>query len=90
MVRCGKNFVGAKPALADLYLFLDHLNKEQIHHETVKHGTKWSWKIHPADSPHRNGAAEAAVNLVKQALHNLGSDEVFTWGVISNIPVYGS
>lgn len=45
----------------------------------MEHGTEWSWKIHPADSPHRNGAAEAAVMIVKQALHNLGSDRVFTW-----------
>lgn len=75
----GKNFIGAKAVLADLYLFLDHLNKEQIQQEALKHGTEWSWKIHPADSPHRNGAAEAAVKIVKQALHNLGSDGVFTW-----------
>ncbi|XP_032410348.1 uncharacterized protein LOC116714123 isoform X3 [Xiphophorus hellerii] len=75
----GKNFIGAKPVLVDLYLFLDRLNKEQIQHEALEHGTEWSWKIHPADSPHRNGAAEAAVKIVKQALHNLGSDGVFTW-----------
>lgn len=43
-----------------------------LENEASKHGTEWSWKTHPADSLHRNGAAEAAVRTVKQALHNLG------------------
>lgn len=76
----GTNFVGAKPALEELYKFLDHLNKSELEDKAAKHGTDWSWKIHPADSPHRNGAAEAAVKMVKQALSNLGGDGVFTWG----------
>lgn len=38
----------------------------------VKHGTEWTWKISPADSPHRNGAAEAAVRIMKRALQSLG------------------
>ncbi|KAK7879276.1 hypothetical protein WMY93_033942 [Mugilogobius chulae] len=76
----GKNFIGAKSALTDMYLFLDQLDKAQIQNEALKYGTEWSWKIHPADSPHRNGAAEAAVKIVKRALHNIGGDGVFTWG----------
>ncbi|XP_060782046.1 uncharacterized protein LOC132889497 [Neoarius graeffei] len=76
----GTNFVGAKPALDDLYRFLEHLERSGVEEKAAKHGTKWSWKTHPADSPHRNGAAEAAVRTVKRALQNLGGDGVFTWG----------
>ncbi|XP_055768950.1 uncharacterized protein LOC129844827 [Salvelinus fontinalis] len=75
----GKNFVGARPALKELYIFLDQLDKSELENEASKHGTEWSWKIHPADSPHRNGAAEAAVRTVKRALHNLGGEGLFTW-----------
>ncbi|XP_041831483.1 uncharacterized protein LOC121633477 [Melanotaenia boesemani] len=76
----GTNFIGAKPALDDLYKFLERLEGSEVEKEAAKHSTKWSWKIHPADSPHRNGAAEAAVRTVKRALQNLGGDGVFTWG----------
>ncbi|XP_054861306.1 uncharacterized protein LOC129347620 [Amphiprion ocellaris] len=76
----GTNFVGAKPALEQLHKFLDRLNKYELEDTAAKHGTEWSWKIHPADSPHRNGAAEAAVKVVKRALSNLGGDGVFSWG----------
>ncbi|XP_039673200.1 uncharacterized protein LOC120569391 [Perca fluviatilis] len=76
----GTNFVGAKPALEDLYRFLEHLERSGVKEKAAKHGTKWSWKIHPADSPHRNGAAEAAVRTVKRALQNVGGNGVFTWG----------
>ena len=74
------NFVGAKPALEQLHTFLDQLNRPQLEDVAAKHGTEWSWKIHPADSPHRNGAAEAAVKIVKRALSNLCGVGVFTWG----------
>ncbi|KAG5850692.1 hypothetical protein ANANG_G00085150 [Anguilla anguilla] len=59
----GLNFVGAKPALKELRInrFLNQLNKSELEEEAAKHGTEWSWKIHPADSPHRNGATEAAI-----------------------------
>lgn len=76
----GTNFVGAKPALGDLYGLLEHLERSRVEEKAAKHGTKWSWKTHPADSPHRNGPAEAAVRTVKRALQNLGGDGVFTWG----------
>ncbi|XP_073670542.1 uncharacterized protein [Paramisgurnus dabryanus] len=76
----GTNFVGARPALEKLYKFLNQLNKSEIEDTAAKHGTEWSWKIHPGDSPHRNGAAEAAVKVVKRALSNLGGDGGFTWG----------
>lgn len=76
----GRNFVGAKPALKELYQFLDQINRSELEDEAVKNGTEWSWKIHPADSPHRNGAAEAAVRVVKRALLNVGGNGSFTWG----------
>lgn len=75
----GSNFVGAKSAVEDLYRFLCRLKKYDVEAEAAKHGTE-SWRIHPADSPHRNGAAEAAVHIVKRALHNLGGEGGFTWG----------
>lgn len=81
----GTNFVGAKPALEDLHRFLRELNKAEIEEEASKCGTEWSWKIHPADSPHRNGAAEAAVRLVKRALSNTSGDGAFTWSEFQTI-----
>ncbi|KAJ8006705.1 hypothetical protein DPEC_G00109990 [Dallia pectoralis] len=60
----GTNFVGARPALKELYHFLDRSSISELENEASKHGTEWSWEIHPADSPHRNGAAEAAVRSV--------------------------
>ncbi|XP_073797048.1 uncharacterized protein [Danio rerio] len=75
----GSNFIGVKPALTELYKFLDKLETSELEEKAAKHGTEWVWKIHPASSPHRNGAAEAAVRIVKRALHNLGGDGVFTW-----------
>ncbi|KAJ8011820.1 hypothetical protein DPEC_G00062230 [Dallia pectoralis] len=65
----GTNFVGARPALEKLHKFLNRLNKCELEDTAARHGTEWSWKIHPADSPHRNGAAEAAVKVVKQPAH---------------------
>lgn len=61
--------------------FLNKLNSAELEHEAVKHGTDWSWKIHPADSPHWNGAAEAAVRFVKRALNNIGGTGASTWRV---------
>nr|XP_054588876.1 uncharacterized protein LOC129153544 [Nothobranchius furzeri]XP_054588877.1 uncharacterized protein LOC129153544 [Nothobranchius furzeri] len=75
----GTNFVEVKPALEKLYKFLDQLNKSEVEDLAAKHGTEFVWKIHPADSPQRNGAAEAAVKIVKQALSNLGGEGIFTW-----------
>lgn len=76
----GTNFVESKSALTDLYQFLNRINRPALESEGTKHGTEWNWKIHPANSPHRNGAAEAAVRAVKRAVHNLGGGGVFTWG----------
>lgn len=75
----GKNFVGAKPALKELFEYLDRLDKTKLENEATEHGTEWEWKISPADSPHRNGAAEAAVRTVKRALIHIGGDGIFTW-----------
>ncbi|XP_039513360.1 uncharacterized protein LOC120468822 [Pimephales promelas] len=76
----GSNFIGAKPVLEDLHKFLERQDREKLGIEAAKKGTEWSWKIHPAGSPHRNGAAEAAVRLVKRALLNLGCNKVMSWG----------
>ncbi len=74
----GSNFVGAKSALKDLYEFLERVKKPKLEEEAVKHGTEWFWKVHPANSPHRNGAAEAAVRVVKEPF--------LTWGVKVSLP----
>ncbi|KAL3056681.1 hypothetical protein OYC64_019209 [Pagothenia borchgrevinki] len=68
----GTNFIGAKPILEELYRFLNGQNKVSLEETAAGNGTEWMWKIHPADSPHRNGAAEAAVKTVKRALQSLG------------------
>ncbi|CAM4471325.1 unnamed protein product [Leuciscus chuanchicus] len=70
----GTNFIGAKPVLRELYQFLDAQNRTSIEEMSAKKGTKWEWTIHPADSPHRNGAAEAAVRILKKALQSLGNN----------------
>ncbi|CAL9701094.1 unnamed protein product [Knipowitschia caucasica] len=77
----GTNFVGAKSALRDLHRHLDSLQKVSIEDIAAKNGTEWQWVFHPADSPHRNGAAEAAVKLMKRALNSLGgTTSCYTWG----------
>ena len=75
----GTNFIGAKPILKELYRFLDTLNKAALEETAAKDGTEWMWKIHPADSPHRNGAAEAAVRVVKRALQSLGKESTLSY-----------
>ena len=74
----GSNFVGARPVLQDLYTFLDKQNKTRLEEEAARNGTEWSWQFHPADSPHRNGAAEAAVKAVKRALRAIDEKGPFT------------
>ena len=69
----GTNFIGAKPVLAELYNFLQKQDKEALVEMATVNGTSWSWNILPADSPHRNGAAEAAVRITKRALQSLGT-----------------
>lgn len=51
----GTDFIGARPALRDLYKFLDSQNKVALEETAVRNGTVWEWKINPADSPHRKG-----------------------------------
>nr|XP_017209463.2 uncharacterized protein LOC108181536 [Danio rerio] len=75
----GTNFIGARPVLQDLYQFLEGIDKSTLEETAVKHGTEWIWKIHPADSPHRNGAAEAAVRIIKRALQNCGGESTLTY-----------
>ncbi|KAK7883254.1 hypothetical protein WMY93_029428 [Mugilogobius chulae] len=77
----GTNFVGAKSALKDLNKHLACVQKVSIEDVAAKNGTEWQWDFHPADSPHRNGAAEAAVKLIKRALNSLGGTTCcYTWG----------
>ncbi|CAI5644747.1 unnamed protein product [Oreochromis niloticus] len=52
---------------------------ESLEEYSAKNETTWAWKILPADSPHRNGAAEAAVRVTKRALHTLGNAEALTF-----------
>ncbi|KAL3991581.1 G protein-coupled receptor kinase [Sarotherodon galilaeus] len=75
----GTNFVGAKPVLEEMYAYLRQQNKESLEEYSAKNETTWAWKILPADSPHRNGAAEAAVRVTKRALHTLGNAEALTF-----------
>lgn len=77
----GSNFVGARPALRELHRHLACLQKASVENMAARNGTEWQWDFHPADAPHRNGAAEAAVKLIKRALHSLcGTTSCYTWG----------
>lgn len=75
----GTNFIGAKPVLEELYAYLRQQNKESLEEYAAKNGTSWTWRILPADSPHRNGAAEAGVKVTKRALQSLGKGEGLTY-----------
>ncbi|KAK7918663.1 hypothetical protein WMY93_009947 [Mugilogobius chulae] len=75
----GTNFIGAKPILKDMYSFLRGQDKASLEEYATRNGTQWTWKIHPADSPHRNGAAEAAVRVTKRALLSLRKVEGLTF-----------
>ncbi|KAL2076334.1 hypothetical protein ACEWY4_028086 [Coilia grayii] len=82
----GTNFIGAKPALQQLYKHLDCLRTLSIETVAAKNGTEWKWEFHPADAPHRNGAAEAAVKLLKRALMSLGGTTgSLTWGELQTL-----
>ena len=75
----GTNFIGAKPVLEEMYTYLRRQNKESLEEYAAKNGTYWTWRILPADSPLRNGAAEAAVKITKRALQSLGRGEGLTF-----------
>ncbi|KAJ8372871.1 hypothetical protein AAFF_G00276100 [Aldrovandia affinis] len=68
----------ARETLEELYGYLSKVDKVKLEEEAASHGTEWSWKFHPADSPHRNGAAEAAVKVVKRALRAIDKKGPFT------------
>lgn len=72
----GANFVGAKPVLDVMYTYPREQNKEPLEEYAAKNQTSWAWKFLPANSPHWNGAAEAAVRISKRALQSLGKVEV--------------
>lgn len=48
------------------------MHKAPIEDKAARNGTERAWDFHPADAPHRNGAAEAAVKLMKRALTSIG------------------
>lgn len=75
----GTNFIGAKPMLEDLYAFLRSQDTAGLEEYATQKGTKWSWKVLPADSPHRNGASEAAVRIAKRALQSLDKSTNLTF-----------
>ncbi|RVE55951.1 hypothetical protein OJAV_G00231410 [Oryzias javanicus] len=75
----GTNFIGAKPVLKELYQYLDSQDKATLEENFAQNRTEWEWKIQPADSPHRNGAAEAAVRIIKKALQSLGRETGLTY-----------
>ncbi len=52
----GSNFIGAKPALTELYKFLDKLQESELEEEAAKHGTAFVWKIQPVSSPQEWGS----------------------------------
>ncbi|XP_054634429.1 uncharacterized protein LOC129182392 [Dunckerocampus dactyliophorus] len=75
----GTNFIGAKSLLGDLYAFLKSQDRASLEEYAATNGTDWTWKVHPADSPHRNGAAEAAVKVAKRALQSLSKSPNLTF-----------
>lgn len=81
----GTNFIGARPVLQELYKFLEGIDKSALEEAAAKNGTEWIWKIHPADSPHRNGAAEAAVRMIKRALQNVGCESTLTYSEFQTV-----
>lgn len=62
-----------------MHSFLASQNKVTLEEIAARNGTVWEWKIHPADSPHRNGAAEAPVSIVKRALQSLGKGSTLSY-----------
>ena len=75
----GTNFIGARSPLEDLYAFLRSQDIASLEEYAVRNGTSWTWKVVPADSPHRNGAAEAAVKVTKRALQSMGKSANLTF-----------
>lgn len=66
--------MGASPVLQELYEFLSGINKDQVQKKATAARTDWTWVFHLADSPHRNGAAEAAVCVLKRASSSIGEE----------------
>ena len=66
--------MGARPVLQGLYEFLSRIDRDQVQKKAAVEGTDWMWVFHPAGSPHRNGAAKAAVRVLKRALSSVGEE----------------
>lgn len=74
----GSNIIRAKPVLEKLYSYLENQNKADLDGAAAANGMDWMWEILPADPPHRNGAAEAAVGVVKRAFQSLSWESVLS------------
>ncbi|KAK7889795.1 hypothetical protein WMY93_025355 [Mugilogobius chulae] len=85
LVRPRHKFHRCKAVLTDLYSFLEKQDKVMLEEMAVRNGTSWSWRILPADSPHRNGAAEAAVRITKKALQSLGGGTNLTYSEFATV-----
>lgn len=75
----GTNFIGAKSVLKDLNAFLQSQDLTGLEGLAARNRTSWVWNVLPADSPHRNGAAEAAIRIAKRALQSLGKSTTLTF-----------
>lgn len=73
------NFIGARSLLKDIYTFLRSQDTASLEEYAAKNGTSWAWKVPPADSPHRNRAAEPAVRIVKRAFQSLSKSANLTF-----------
>lgn len=75
----GANFIGAKSILKEMHRYLESQIQARLEDMATRNGTERVWKISPADSPHSNGPAEAAVRIVKRALQTIVKDSIFTF-----------
>lgn len=76
----GKHFVGAKPALKELYEYLDRLDNTKLENEATKNRTKWKWKTSPVESTHRNWSCQrCCFRTGKRALIDIRGGGMFIW-----------
>lgn len=73
------NFIGARSLLWDLYAFLESQNRTMLEEYAATNSSNWTWKVLPANSPHRNGAAEAAVKVALRALQSFAKQANLTF-----------
>lgn len=72
--------------LQQLFKHMNCLQTVSMENVTAKNGTEWRWEFHPADAPYRNGAAEAAENLLKRVFTSLGGTiGSLIWGELQTL-----